>query len=87
LKNTEVLKKQDELLKVIDALSEEKKLREILGKQTIFNDYLDELEAIINDPRPERQRKCGSIFSIVVDSFDYGVMIGKRLERAKHKRG
>jgi hypothetical protein len=56
-----------------------------------YADYSDELEAIINK---ERKRwpinEVNSIENrttmIAINSFDYGVIIGKRLERAK-KRG
>lgn len=71
--NSKILEKHEKLLKII-------------GFQCSYKNHLDELEAIIKRPLNKRQRAMGGILSTVMDSFNYGVMIGKRMEREKHKR-
>lgn len=83
ISDIEVIERQKKLLKEVDTLPEGKKLSKMLGEQTIFNDYNKELFAIINLPDNKEQRKIGEIFSTVIDCFDYGVIIGKRMERKR----
>ncbi|MCB2309428.1 hypothetical protein LGL08_23060 [Clostridium estertheticum] len=64
----------------------EKELK-YLGNQTLFNNYTDELYQIIKDEYNQTQaRKYGSTLPIAIDSFGFGVMIGKKIERKIHKK-
>ncbi|PJI08317.1 MULTISPECIES: hypothetical protein [Clostridium] len=64
----------------------DKKLSKIL-KEQIYpkNNILDTLISIFNTEYNKRQRKCGGVLSTIVDCYQYGVVMGKRQERAKHK--
>lgn len=56
-----------------------------LGYQTGFFRYKDELFQIINEVHNQEQIKKGGILSVAIDCFSFGIIIGKKAVRAKHK--
>lgn len=56
-----------------------------LSNQTLFNDYTKQIFLICKEKRNQQQVKMGSAFASGIDCFGFGVMVGKRIERSKHK--
>lgn len=70
----------------IGATNEKEKLLEIIEFRNNCLDHLDELRTIIKFPHNVQQRAIGGVLSTAMNAFDYGVIIGKRIERAKHNK-
>ena len=62
----------------------EKELKHI-EEQSLCNEYLKEIYQIINDDFNQAQLKKGTSLSISIDCFALGVIVGKRIDRAKRK--
>lgn len=58
---------------------------EYLGNQSLFNSYAKEIFEIIKGDYNQEQLHRGSSLPIAIDCFSLGVIVGKKLERAKHK--
>ena len=56
-----------------------------LGQQDLFHNYMDELIQISDKELNKLQVDRGSALSTGIDCFGFGVMIGKRIERAKQR--
>ncbi|MHC6178638.1 hypothetical protein ACYUJ6_02090 [Clostridium sp. JNZ X4-2] len=59
-----------------------KSMKKVLCRQKYYYSYLDDLFEIINKAQPE----CFGLSLIAIDYFNYGVMIGKRQERERHRK-
>lgn len=58
---------------------------EYLGEQDLFHNYIDELLQICDKELNKSQVDGGSAFSTGIDCFGFGVMIGKKIERSRHR--
>jgi hypothetical protein len=56
-----------------------------LGDQCLCYDYLKEINHIMKDEYNQDQLKKGGILSVSLDCFALGIIIGKKIERAKRK--
>ncbi len=62
-----------------------KNILKILPQQLILIDYLEDIAKIINEKR-KIQRAKSNIVSTATDCFNYGIIVGKQIEREKRKR-
>lgn len=56
-----------------------------LGKQNLWWEYLDEIKQIRDEKFTQRELNMGSTLYLSVNCFLLGVIIGKKIERAKKK--
>lgn len=54
-------------------------------EDALYWDYMDEVVSIIKRKHNQQQLKKGSSLGIAIDCFALGVIVGKRVERAKCK--
>ncbi|MFL0197622.1 hypothetical protein ACJDU8_18925 [Clostridium sp. WILCCON 0269] len=60
-----------------------KKYEKIISKQEYYFEYIGDLVAIIQKSQPEHF----GVSSLVINCFNYGVMIGKSKERKRRRMG
>jgi hypothetical protein len=68
-------------------LKRAKMLEFILGQHPVYEKYCEDLMLIFNFESNRNQRMAGSIISTLWDCFNYGITVGKRMERARHRKG
>jgi hypothetical protein len=58
----------------------------LIENQNIHSEYLNDLIKIADLESNKSERRKGGLLSTMLDCFNYGLIIGKQLERAKHKK-
>lgn len=61
-------------------------LTKLIKMQEIPEQYLDDIKKILSEPTSMHFRKRGDYSCMIFDCINYGIIIGKRLEREKHRR-
>lgn len=67
------------------SLYQQNKTMELLGEQTILTLFYENKQALddIRAAHESCSREGESDFNMLIDAFSYGVLVGKRIERAK----
>ena len=79
-----VQNRSDNKIKYWEVQTMEKELK-YLGEQTLFHSYSEEIRQIVKNEENQDQLKRGSVFGVALDCFALGIIVGKKLERARRK--